>query len=72
MANAINSFGTVVGWYTDWQGKAHGLLRTAKGKITIIDVPGADFTELIGINDAGTIVGQYGDALGNHGFIATK
>ncbi len=35
---------------------------------TTIDVPGASFTSVFGINDSGTIVGRYGDGNTNHGF----
>jgi hypothetical protein len=43
------------------------------GIFTTIDVPGATFTEPIGINTAGQIVGDYLDASGTqHGFLATS
>jgi probable HAF family extracellular repeat protein len=36
---------------------------------TPFDVPGATFTSAFGINTAGQIVGQFGDATGSHGFL---
>jgi probable HAF family extracellular repeat protein len=36
-----------------------------------IDVPGAGFTQAFGINNAGQIVGVFGDATGRHGFLKT-
>jgi probable HAF family extracellular repeat protein len=42
------------------------------GSFTQIDVPGASFTNAIGINDAGQIVGFFGDSTGrDHGFFET-
>jgi uncharacterized membrane protein len=49
----------------------HGFLLD-KGAFTMIDPPGSTFTEAIGINAAGQIVGDYMDASGTlHGFVAT-
>jgi hypothetical protein len=36
---------------------------------TTIDVPGANFTQPKGINNAGQIVGEFSDAAGAHGFL---
>jgi probable HAF family extracellular repeat protein len=50
-------------------GHLHGFLLDVDGSYTTLDVPGAD-TEADGINDAGQIVGQYGDEFGDyHGFL---
>jgi probable HAF family extracellular repeat protein len=38
---------------------------------TQIDVSGASFTNALGINAAGQIVGVFNDATGNHGFLET-
>jgi probable HAF family extracellular repeat protein len=38
---------------------------------TTIDVPGANFTQAFGINDAGQIVGTFGSSTGTHGFLDT-
>jgi hypothetical protein len=44
----------------------------ASGAFTTIDPPGSTFTEAIGTNGAGQIVGDYLDASGTmHGFLAT-
>src|SRR5262249_13340269 len=49
----------------------HGFLLS-EGRYTTIDVPGSTLTELLGINDAGQIVGQYYESSGNaHAFLAT-
>jgi probable HAF family extracellular repeat protein len=51
--SAINNFGAIVGW-TDYDGFLcrHGICR-------ILDFPGANKTEALGINDSGVIVGWY-------------
>jgi len=49
-------------------GIAHGFL-VDKGTFTTIDVPGALFTQPLGINPAGTIVGLYSDGAMIHGFV---
>ena len=36
-----------------------------------IDIAGADFTAVSGINDSGRMVGTFGDASGVHGFVNT-
>jgi len=68
-----NDRGDVVGDYLDDNGFAHGFLLR-KGVLTPIDFPGASNTEAHGINDSGTVVGQWDivDSSGNvvviHGF----
>jgi hypothetical protein len=42
----------------------HGFVRSAGGRITIFDVPGADDTNGVCINDKGTIAGDYLDGTG--------
>jgi uncharacterized membrane protein len=59
-----------VGYYYDAAYNTHGFLLD-KGSYTIFDVPGSTWTEAHRINDAGQIVGAYGDASGTHGFLAT-
>ena len=54
----LNS-GTVVGYYLDTGGMAHGFIRSVGGKYTTIDVPGAAGTQAYGINDKGTVVGWW-------------
>jgi uncharacterized membrane protein len=52
----------------------HGFLDTS-GSLTQIDVPGATFTQALGINDAGQIVGAFDKSsfspLPTHGFLDT-
>jgi serine/threonine protein kinase len=65
----LNS-GVVVGYYVDAKWMAHGLIRSAHGEYTIIDVPGAAGTQAFGINDEGTAVGWWFDAKGMyHGYL---
>jgi hypothetical protein len=62
----INDNGDVVGWYTlPNSSNNHGFLRH-NGSFTTIDYPGATDTVLVGINKAGTIVGNEDT---NYGFI---
>jgi hypothetical protein len=55
----------------------HGFVRAASGAITTFNAPGAgtaDYQGTLGdgINNAGTITGQYIDASGvSHGFLRT-
>jgi len=58
-----------VGRYGDATG-VHGFSDVI-GNFTSINVPGAFFTTAYGINDFGNIVGGYGDATRDHGFIAS-
>ena len=41
------------------------------GVFTKINAPGADFTQLLGINNSGQIIGFFSDANGTHGFVDT-
>src|SRR5712692_4568515 len=54
----INSGGQIVGFFTDAAFKLHGFLDTA-GSFTTIDAPGANYTFVYGINNAGQILGAY-------------
>lgn len=71
----INNRGDVIGSYVDNAGFSHGFLLSKGGNLTTIDFPGANDTYARGINDSGTVVGQWDllDASGNvlivHGFI---
>jgi uncharacterized membrane protein len=56
----INTAGDTVGGYVDAQGATHGFLRRGDA-ITTIDVPGAQGTFAFRANDAGQIVGAYGN-----------
>lgn len=67
----INNEGTIVGYYFDAGGTAHGFLRSRQGKFTTIDDPDASgYTEIRAINDLGAVAGFYLDASGTpHGFL---
>ena len=55
----INSRGVIVGWFTDVNG-THSYSRSKDGQFTIIDLPGASITHVVGINPSGSvIVGDY-------------
>ena len=72
-----NDRGDVVGSFTGDDGFTHGFLLS-KGEVTTLDFPGASDTYARGINESGTVVGQWDllDALGNslvvHGFTWSK
>ena len=54
----INSSGEMVGWYNDSADVSHGFLYSG-GILTTIDVPGANNTQVQGINNSGGIAGSY-------------
>jgi uncharacterized membrane protein len=68
-----NDRGDVVGQYLGDDGFSHGFLLS-NGTVTTLDFPGASDTAAYGINESGTVVGQWdlADADGNtlvvHGF----
>lgn len=74
---AINLLGVVVGYYNDDNLVSHCFVRSADGKITTFDAPGADTnpadaagSQLTGINPLGLAVGFYIDSSGvGHGFL---
>ncbi|MGB6112321.1 MAG: hypothetical protein WBG35_14440, partial [Acidobacteriaceae bacterium] len=57
--SSINDLGVITGSFYDANGLAHGFLRTADGRFTTFDVPGAgeNGTFPIGINLEGAVVG---------------
>src|SRR5215471_6560158 len=55
--NSINNSNVIVGSYES-PDSPHGFILS-KGQVTTLDYPGADYTELTGINDNGDIVGFY-------------
>ncbi len=63
----------IVGTYSDGQGNSFGFLRAA-GQYRTISLPSADSTLTTGINEGGTIVGNYfpSDATGTHGFVLSR
>ena len=70
-ALGLNNKGQVVGDYTDLNGNTHGFVWTSKGGFTTVDNPnGVGTTVVNGINDLGQLVGFYGTAPINSGFVA--
>jgi predicted membrane protein len=47
----------------------HGFLRERNGTLTTIDFPGSTFTEVLAINPAGTLIGDFGNNF--QGFLRT-
>jgi probable HAF family extracellular repeat protein len=78
-AVAINNSGAIVGFYYDSSGKVNGFIYTGNlttinpADFTTIDNPlGVNGTQILGINDAGQIVGTYLDSSNvEHGFVAS-
>lgn len=58
-ASAINTADTVVGQFMDQSFTNHGFIRHKDGELQTYSVPGAQNTQLSGINRAGVIVGTY-------------
>jgi probable HAF family extracellular repeat protein len=69
-ATGINDRGQITGWYWDANVNVHGFLLSG-GQYTTLDDPNGVNTSPYEINDLGEIVGQYGNATGTHGFLAT-
>lgn len=65
---AVNSQGTVVGWYSSSNG-THGFQWSGGNNYQTIDYPGAGATRIYGVSTNGDIVGSYSDASGLKGFI---
>lgn len=61
MAWGVNRAGTVVGVYADADSLYHGFVRTRSGQVRTLDYPGSPYTQLMGINGRGDIVGFYQD-----------
>ena len=57
-ASEINDLGRICGEYTDSKGASHGFFKQ-DSHISTIDVPGADDTLALGINDQDEVVGVY-------------
>jgi probable HAF family extracellular repeat protein len=72
-ALGLNNRGQVVGAFTDAGGQTHGFVYTiGTASYQTIDEPaGVGSTIVNGINDAGVLVGFYGAAPINTGFVAT-
>jgi uncharacterized membrane protein len=67
----INNRGEIVGFYNDDQGfTTTGFLRTKKGGLVAINVPGSQVTGPLKVNDRRQVVGVYVDGDGGvHGFL---
>ncbi|MEZ6100983.1 MAG: hypothetical protein R3E01_18745 [Pirellulaceae bacterium] len=63
LPNDINNLGEIVGNVAnlDFSG-SRGFLRDESGLFSFLDVPGAEFTLALGINDAGIVVGSFEDS----------
>jgi probable HAF family extracellular repeat protein len=72
-ALGLNNRGKVVGTFTDAAGQSHGFVYTiGTSNFVTVDAPnGVGSTIVNGINDAGKLVGFYGAAPINTGFVAT-
>ena len=69
---AINDLGDIAGSLQSFALPALGFVRTADGKVTTFQVPGASQTRPAGINNSGEIVGTYitgGSYSVGHGFL---
>jgi hypothetical protein len=61
-AQAMNNSGAVTGYYYDSQSSIHGFVRDAAGNYASFDAPGGiGSTGGDKINDAGTVIGIFGD-----------
>jgi len=63
---SINPSGAIAGTYSVSVPSftEHGFLRERNGTLTTIDVPGSTFTEVLAINPAGTLIGDFGNFQG--------
>jgi probable HAF family extracellular repeat protein len=72
LAYGVNNVGGIAGFFSDAvTGLDRGFVLSG-GVYTTVDVPGAMYTHVFGINDAGQLVGVYGATLNDsHAFLAT-
>ena len=70
---SINPVGAIVGTYSGpICCHQHGFLRTPDGTFKTIDYPGAQYTDVVAINPAGVIVGDFcNDVTCSQGFLRT-
>lgn len=74
---SMNNHGAITGNYIDSNNVSHGFLRSPEGRLMTVDAPGAssaagtfDGTFPTGINDGGTVAGNYIDSKDLvHGFL---
>ena len=80
VATAINNDGDIVGTGTTGAAASRGAARAGStfgwllhdGHLTTLQFPGSSYTQALGINDHGEIVGDYRDSSGlTHGFVLT-
>jgi probable HAF family extracellular repeat protein len=67
-ATGINDSGTIVGYFTDVDGRERGFLLSGGGP-SPYTVSGSRHTELWKINNSGAMVGVFSDTNGTHGFL---
>lgn len=63
-AFTTNALGEIGGVYIDADGHTHGFIHHPDGHVDTIDMPGAQATQVYGINDRGQFIGLYDDAAG--------
>jgi hypothetical protein len=69
VVKGINQRGDVAGWCAR-RGKTVGYLRENTGTFRFIEFPGATLTEIVGLNNARQVVGDYRNTAGEfHGFV---
>lgn len=66
--SAINSLGALAGYYQTSQNLPQGFIYNSAG-ITAIDYPAATETQVIGLNDAGAVVGTFTGASAVNAFV---
>jgi probable HAF family extracellular repeat protein len=65
---SINKHGEISGFC--FTGRISGFFLNKNGKLSVLNFPGANLTEAIGINDDGQVVGDYRETSGRfHGFL---
>jgi len=66
----MNNKGIVSGQWEDASGVVHGFLyNIKKNKYTALDAPGASFTQVWGLNDAGVVAASAAEASGTESFV---
>jgi hypothetical protein len=65
----MNASLEVAGYYTDINANFHGFVRVRNGSILVIAPPGATYTDVGGINEAGTVVGNWCNAVTCSGYL---
>jgi hypothetical protein len=65
-AFGLNDNDEVVGYYAN--GSTYGFTEQS-GLYTTVSYPGSSYTIVWAVNNAGDLVGSYGDTLGGHGFL---